>query len=410
MSKCVCRSAMVLSVMAIAPAAAMAQFVTSITRPTFSQGPTEVYLINESTLATSMIFDPRAATNPTIGATAPGFNGLAADDQARRLYAITTNGTFSDLWVIEYQRPAQLTHRLIARASRVTSPLTGIVFSGLAFDSTRNRMYALRDLGGASGQEGLWEININPNNGPIGFSTLRLEFEPTTTSNYFSGGLDYAPDADLLFVADDDDTVVGAEPAGRMIYSINPANIAAGLTPYLPYPSTATDFDGLAAGGGRVLCLSDSLDDPNTPANEGNLGEHRIIEYTSAPGFTITIPTTYPLRSPTSGGGLLRIDPSGGGAYAPGLLGPAACSPADIANTDGEAGPDGTVDNGDFALFFQAFFADANDPVRRFADIANTDGEVSRVWPSGTPNGGFDLTVDNGDFTAFFGAFFEACN
>jgi hypothetical protein len=248
MNTCVIRSAMVLSAMAIAPTAAFAQFVTSITRPTFSQGPTEMYLINENTLATSMIFDPRTATNPTIAATAPGFNGLAADDKARRLYAITTSGTFSDLWVIEYQRPTQLTHRLIARTSRVTAPLTGIVFSGLAFDSTRNRMYALRDLGGAGQQEGLWDININPSNGPIGFSSLRFEFEPTATSNYFSGGIDYAPDADLLFIADDDDTVVGTEPAGRMIYSMNPANLAAGLTPYLPYPATATDFDGLAAG------------------------------------------------------------------------------------------------------------------------------------------------------------------
>ncbi len=159
-----------------------------------------------------------------------------------------------------------------------------------------------------------------------------------------------------------------------------------------------------------MLCLSDSLDDSTTATNEGNLGEHRIIEYATAPGFTITIPTTYPLRSPTSGGGLLRIDPTGGGAYAPGLFGPAACSPADIANTDGEAGPDGAVDNGDFSLFFVAFFADANNPVRRFADIANTDGDVSRVWPIGTPAGGFDLAVDNGDFTAFFAAFFESCN
>ncbi len=107
---------------------------------------------------------------------------------------------------------------------------------------------------------------------------------------------------------------------------------------------------------------------------------------------------------------MLRIDPTGGGAYAPGLFGPAACSPAEIANTDGEAGPDGAVDNGDFSLFFVAFFADANNPVRRFADIANTDGDVSRVWPIGTPAGGFDLAVDNGDFTAFFAAFFESCN
>lgn len=36
---------------------------------------------------------------------------------------------------------------------------------------------------------------------------------------------------------------------------------------------------------------------------------------------------------------------------------PIACSPADIANTDGDFGPDGVIDNGDFFAFFAAFFA-----------------------------------------------------
>jgi hypothetical protein len=75
-----------------------------------------------------------------------------------------------------------------------------------------------------------------------------------------------------------------------------------------------------------------------------------------------------------------------------------ACSPADIANTDGDAGPDGTVDNGDFSLFFSAFFADESDPARLLADVANTDGDP-----------GADGTVDNGDFTLFFSAFFVGC-
>jgi uncharacterized protein (DUF849 family) len=33
-----------------------------------------------------------------------------------------------------------------------------------------------------------------------------------------------------------------------------------------------------------------------------------------------------------------------------------ACNPADIANTDGEAPPDGVIDNGDFTAFFNFFF------------------------------------------------------
>jgi hypothetical protein len=77
---------------------------------------------------------------------------------------------------------------------------------------------------------------------------------------------------------------------------------------------------------------------------------------------------------------------------------PAGCSPADIATTDGDPGPDNAIDNGDFSLFFQAFFADPSDPLHLSADIANTDGDP-----------GADGTVDNGDFSLFFSAFFVGC-
>lgn len=79
------------------------------------------------------------------------------------------------------------------------------------------------------------------------------------------------------------------------------------------------------------------------------------------------------------------------------------CSPADIANTDGEVPPDGRVDNGDFALFFIGFFADEGDPTRMNSDIADTDGQTRG------DGGGPDGTVDNGDFSAFFVWFFEGC-
>jgi hypothetical protein len=87
---------------------------------------------------------------------------------------------------------------------------------------------------------------------------------------------------------------------------------------------------------------------------------------------------------------------------------PPPCSPADLANTDGEtarpfAGPDGVIDNGDFTAFFAAFFLDSGDPARLVADIANTDGETT------LQGAGPDGTVDNGDFTAFFSYFFQGC-
>jgi hypothetical protein len=88
---------------------------------------------------------------------------------------------------------------------------------------------------------------------------------------------------------------------------------------------------------------------------------------------------------------MLRID-------LPVTPGPIACSVADIANTDGDPGPDGAVDNGDFQLFFIAFFADVSDPLHLVADIANTDGDP-----------GADGVVDNGDFSTFFTFFFLRC-
>ena len=79
----------------------------------------------------------------------------------------------------------------------------------------------------------------------------------------------------------------------------------------------------------------------------------------------------------------------------PGTLLPART--ADIANTDGDPGADGVVDNGDFQAFFSAFFLPAGNPAALVADVANTDGDP-------TPDG----VIDNGDFQAFFASFFEA--
>jgi hypothetical protein len=74
------------------------------------------------------------------------------------------------------------------------------------------------------------------------------------------------------------------------------------------------------------------------------------------------------------------------------------CNPADIADTDAVPGSDGGIDNGDFTLFFTAFFSPVDDPLFLLADIANTDGDP-----------GPDGVTDNGDFTRFFFSFFEGC-
>jgi CubicO group peptidase (beta-lactamase class C family) len=87
------------------------------------------------------------------------------------------------------------------------------------------------------------------------------------------------------------------------------------------------------------------------------------------------------------------------------LVRPAQCSPADIADTDGEPGsmPDGLINNGDFTAFFTAFFMPPEDPAHFAADIANTDAMTVR------DGAGADGVVDNGDFTAFFADFFAGC-
>ncbi len=71
---------------------------------------------------------------------------------------------------------------------------------------------------------------------------------------------------------------------------------------------------------------------------------------------------------------------------------------SDVADTDGQPGADGVIDNGDFSAFFVAFFAPEGSPERTPADVANTDGDP-----------GPDGAVDNGDFTLFFQQFFGGC-
>lgn len=76
------------------------------------------------------------------------------------------------------------------------------------------------------------------------------------------------------------------------------------------------------------------------------------------------------------------------------------CSPADIADTAGTPARDGQLDNGDFLVFFRAFFAgcDALPPAACSpGDIAASDG---------TP--GPDGELNGGDFQLFFYEFFNS--
>lgn len=285
---------------------AHAQFVTSITRPTFSQGPTQVFLTNPTTGSSTEIFDPRFTT-PSIPASAPGFTGLAADEVGRRLFATTTNGTRSDLYSIDY---ATQSHTFLASITRPNTT-TGMVVDGLAYDTRRGVLYATRTLGGSTGFEGLFAIDIN-----TGASTLALEYETTATSTFTIGGIDYDPFTDRVYLSDDDDT------GGRNIYGFDPVNPDSGLSLVTAYPAGVTDIDGIGAGDGRLYFLSDSQDSPSTVTVEGNNGLHRVYNLLTGE-FETPFASPYPTRT-TTNAALGLIDPTGGGAWAPGIPAPGA--------------------------------------------------------------------------------------
>lgn len=88
--------------------------------------------------------------------------------------------------------------------------------------------------------------------------------------------------------------------------------------------------------------------------------------------------------------------------------GEGGCSPADIAQSDGAPGPDGSIDNGDFQAFFGSFFNGCTHPGAypcALADIANSAGDNDPPGSPAAPDG----AVDNGDFSVFFAAFFAGC-
>lgn len=275
-------------------AAAHAQWISSITKPLFGVNPPEVYL-NNNDGSTQFLLDPEALGVP---ASAPGFTGLAADEATRRLFATTTNGTTSGLYAIDYDT---LTPTLLSNTQRPDGS-GGIVLDGLAFDTARNTLFGTRVLGGSTGSEGLYSINP-----ATGATTLLLEYETTATSVYSIGGIDYDPQTDRVYLLDEDST------GGRWIYSVDPSNPGAGLTEVLELPSFITDVDGLGAGDGQLFLMTDGPDTNN--------GMHHIIDIATGQ-IVNTIATPYP---PYAGSPIVP-NPSGGGAYAPGIPEPATAA------------------------------------------------------------------------------------
>lgn len=277
------------SIIALTTGVASAQFVTSITKPLFGSNDPDVFFSDFSAGTSTFLLNPEL--DPGVTSSAPGFTGLAADEANRRLFASTTAGTTSGIYSIDYDTltPTFLVNTVTPGAGN------GPVMAGLAFDTNNNVLYGTRTLGGSTGAEGLYSIDL-----ATGASTLVFEYETTATSNFQIGGIDFDPTTGLIYLADDDDT------GGRFIYSLDPANPSS-LTEVVAYPTGVTDVDGLGAGDGMLYLLSDGLD--------GNNGEHVVLDI--ATGSVVdTLATPYPAYSDSVIG---AINPSGGGAFAPSI-------------------------------------------------------------------------------------------
>ncbi len=268
---------------------AHAQFVGGITKPVFGSNPPEVFLFTPGQ-PDQFLLNPENA--PQVMSSAPGFSGLAADEANQRLLAGTTNGTTTGIYSIDY---ATLTPTFLTTTLRDDGG-NGPVMDGLAYDSARGVLYGTRQLGGSTGAEGLYTIDI-----ASGATQLVFEYEPVGSSAFQIGGIDYDAMTDRIYLADDDAT------GGRNIYSIDAANPALGLNLEFAYPAGVTDVDGVGAGDGKLFLLSDGV--------EGNGGQHRIVDIATG-NVLDTLASPFPAYSDSPLG---KINPSGAGAFAPSI-------------------------------------------------------------------------------------------
>ncbi|CAN5822590.1 hypothetical protein BH11PLA1_BH11PLA1_00390 [soil metagenome] len=108
-------------------------------------------------------------------------------------------------------------------------------------------------------------------------------------------------------------------------------------------------------------------------------------------------------------GGTLVLE----GGFWPGPTAAARCSPADIADDQGNplpppAGvPNNGVNEGDYNLFFNSFFT--NQALGSPADIADDQGTPLPPFGTGGQAPAMNSGVNEGDYNAFFNSFFNGC-
>jgi hypothetical protein len=128
-----------------------------------------------------------------------------------------------------------------------------------------------------------------------------------------------------------------------------------------------------------------ACDDDNAACGSGSLQSRIVVSATQGATYRIRVGGYVPAAgATTSGAGVLNI--SGPATTAPVCL-------ADVGSQGGIVGPDGQLDNNDFAAFITAFF---NNDAR--ADVGGQGGVI-----------GSDGAFDNNDFAAFITLFFAGC-
>ncbi len=292
---------------------AHAQFVSSITRPLFGEGPTTGFFTDVNAGTNTQIFDWDAFDGGNgLPASADGFNGLAGDEVNQRLFGSVRNGTQSDIYALDYNT---LTPNLLFGTTferQDNQQIANIAFDGIAYDSARDFLYGTVRLGSSfSGRpEGLYRIDPT-----TGFSELVIEYEATlgTTFSVEISAIDYDPLTDLIYLADED------ADGGRNVYSLDPDNPSA-LNFVTAFEPGVEDVDGLGAGNGQLFFVTDNADFNNA--------QHSIYDIASNT-FLPRVDSPYPPRSGDFAGS--PINPTAGGAFAPGIPAPGAAGTLAIA-------------------------------------------------------------------------------
>ncbi|HYD01020.1 MAG TPA: GC-type dockerin domain-anchored protein [Phycisphaerales bacterium] len=128
-----------------------------------------------------------------------------------------------------------------------------------------------------------------------------------------------------------------------------------------------------------------------TAYDVGSMGEP-VVE-TARPFITGVLGAEGGCIDPLTGSFLFSTYGGGNRVLLVGGFGPQDCGPADLGQTGGTAGADGVLDNNDFVVFIDYFFAHNN-----LADMGSTGGVA-----------GADGAWDNNDFVVFIDRFFIGC-